>query len=74
MRKLTHEEFYTSTRPDVRHLRIFGRVCYCHVPSEKRTKLDPTGEKGILVGYNEVSKACRIFVSACRRIVVRRDV
>jgi hypothetical protein len=72
--KLTPEELYTGTRPDVSHLRIFGSVCYCHVPSEKRTKLDPTGEKGILVGYSEVSKAYRIFVPARRRIVVSRDV
>jgi hypothetical protein len=49
-------------------------VCYCHVPSEKRTKLDPTGEKGILVGYNEASKAYRIFVPEHMRIVVCRDV
>jgi hypothetical protein len=72
--KLTPEEVYTGTRPDVSHLRIFGSVYYCHVPSEKRTKLDPTGEKGILVGYSEVSKAYRIFVLTHRRIVVSRDV
>jgi hypothetical protein len=36
--------------------------------------LDPTGEKGILVGYSEVSKAYRIFVPVHRRIVVSRDV
>jgi transposase InsO family protein len=72
--KLTLEEVYTSTRLDVSHLRIFGSVCYCHVPSEKRTKLDPTGEKGILVGYSEVYKAYCIFVPTRRRIVVSRDV
>jgi hypothetical protein len=39
------KELYTSTRPDVSHLRIFGSVYYCHVPLDKRTKLDPTGEE-----------------------------
>jgi hypothetical protein len=72
--KLIPEEVYTCTRPDVSHLRIFGSVCYCHVPLEKRTKLDPRGEKGILVGYSEVSKAYNIFVLARRRIMVSRDV
>jgi hypothetical protein len=72
--KLTPEEVFTGTRPDVSHLRIFGSVCYCHVPSEKRTKLDPTGDKGILVGYSEASKAYRIFVPARRKIMVCRDV
>jgi hypothetical protein len=72
--KLTPEEVFTSTRSNVSHLRIWGSVCYCHVPSEKRTKLDPTADKGILVGYSKASKAYRIFVPARRKIVVCRDV
>jgi hypothetical protein len=72
--KLTPKEVFTSMRPDVSHLRIFGSVCYCHVPLEKRPKLDPTREKRISVGYSEVSKAYHIFVPPCRRIVVCRDV
>jgi hypothetical protein len=36
--------------------------------------LDPTTEKGILVGYNRVSKAYLIYIQALRRVVVRRDV
>jgi hypothetical protein len=72
--KLTPEEVFTGTRPDVSHIRIWGSVCYCHVPSEKRTKLDPTAEKGLLVGYSEASKAYRIFVPSRRKIIVCRDV
>jgi hypothetical protein len=56
-------------RPDVGHLRIFGCLTFSHVPSEKRTKLDPTTEKGILVGYSEVSKAYQIYIPALRREV-----
>jgi hypothetical protein len=58
----------------VSHFRIWGSVCYYHVPSEKRTKLDPTAEKGILVGYSEASKGYRIFVRARKKIIVCRDV
>ena len=36
--------------------------------------MDPTREKGRLVGYSEVSEAYRIFVPSHRRIVVSRDV
>jgi hypothetical protein len=71
------EEAFTSSRPDVEHLRIFECLSFSHVPSEKRTKLDPTTEKGVLVGYSEVSKAYqiyRIYIPALRRVVVRRDV
>jgi hypothetical protein len=53
----THEEAFTGCRPDVEHLCIFGCLTFSHVPSKKRTKLDPTAEKGILVGYSKVSKA-----------------
>jgi hypothetical protein len=49
-------------------------MTFSHVPFEKRTKLDPTAEKGIPVGYNEVSKVYRIYIPALRRVVVRRDV
>jgi hypothetical protein len=72
--KLTPKEVFTDTKPDASHFRIWGSVCYCHIPSEKRKKLDPTADKGILVGYSEVSKAYRIFVPARRNIIVCRDV
>jgi hypothetical protein len=72
--KRTPEETFSSTRPDVSHLRIWGSVCYCHVPLEKTTKLDPTTVKGILVGYSEVSKAYRIYVPTRRKVIVYRDV
>ena len=52
----TPEEVFTSTRPDVSQICIFGIVCYCHVHADNRKKLDPFGEKGLLVGYNETSK------------------
>jgi hypothetical protein len=43
-------------------------------PKEKRTKMEPTTEKGLLVGYSETFKAYRLYIPALRRVVVRRDV
>jgi hypothetical protein len=60
--KKTHEEAFTGSRPDVEHIRIFGCLTYSHVPSEKRTKLGPTSQQGILVGYSEVLKAYHIYI------------
>jgi hypothetical protein len=37
-------------------------------------KLEATIEKGILVGYNETSKAYHVYILALRKIVVRMDV
>jgi hypothetical protein len=58
----------------VSHLCIWGNICYCDVPSEKRTKLYPTTVKWLLVGYNEVSKAYRIYVPTHMKFIVCRDV
>ena len=53
----TPEEVFTCTRPDVSHLRIFGSVCYCHIHADTRKKLDPSGEKGLLVGVKDCAVA-----------------
>jgi hypothetical protein len=71
---MTPKEAYSGVKPDVSHLRIFGCLVYCHVSLDKRMKLDPTVEKGILTGYNETSKAYRVYVPALRKVVVCRDV
>ena len=74
MGRKTPKEVFTGTRPDVSHIRIFGSVCYCHVHADNRKKLDPSGEKGLLVGYSEILKAYRVYIPARRRIIVSRDV
>ena len=53
----TPEEMFSGKKPKVSHLKIFGYHVFVHIPKEKRTKLDPSGKKGIFVGYCEVFKA-----------------
>jgi hypothetical protein len=45
-----------------------------HVPSKKRTKLEPTAEKGIFVSYSKTSKDFHIYIPSLRKTVVQRDV
>jgi hypothetical protein len=71
---VTPEEAFTRKKPNINHLKIFGCVAYCHIPAEKRTKLDPTTEKGILVGYTETSKAYKIYIPTIKKIDLRKDV
>ena len=66
----TLEEVFTGIRLDVSH----GSVCYCHVHADNRKKLDPSGEKELLVGYGKISKAYKVYIPARRRIIVSRDV
>ena len=49
----TPEEMFTGKKPEVSHFCIFGCLTFSHVPFEKRTKLEPTTERGIFVGYDE---------------------
>jgi hypothetical protein len=70
----TPEEVFTGKRPEIGHLRIFRCLVYCHVPLERRTKLEAIAEKGICVGYNKNSKAYRVYIPSLRKTVVRRDV
>jgi hypothetical protein len=43
----TPEEAFTGVKPEMGHLRIFGCSVYIHVPKAKRTKLEPSGRKGV---------------------------
>ena len=47
---------------------------YVHIPKEKRTKLDPYGNKGIFFGCCELSKSFRIYISRFHHIEISRDV
>ena len=70
----TLEEMFTGKKTEVSHLKIFGRPVFIHIPKEKRNKLDPSGKKGIFVGYCEVSKAFRIYIPGQHHIEIGRDV
>lgn len=71
---MTPEEAFSGIKPDISHLRIFGCPVYIHVPKEKRTKLEPSGKKGIFVGYSESSKAYIIYIPGQKQIEISRDV
>ena len=70
----TQEEMFTRENPEVSPLKIFGCLVYIHIPKEKRTKLDPSGKKGLFVGYSEQSKAYRIYIPVYHQIELSRDV
>ena len=41
------EEMFSRKMPEIGHFCIFGCLTYSHVPSEKRTNLEATRERGI---------------------------
>ena len=67
------EEYFSGEKPIVIHLRIFAFLVYIDVPKEKMTKLDPSGRKGIFVGYIDTSKANRIYFRGFKKTDISRD-
>jgi len=65
---------WSSVRPTAKHLKVFGSLCYFHMPSAKRGKLDERAEKGILVGYTAESKGYRIYNLNRAKIHISKDV
>ena len=74
MEDKTPEEAFTGVKPKVSHFRIFGCPVYIHVSIEKMTKLEPFSRKGLFVGYNETSKAYRVYIPKKRKTIVSKDV
>jgi len=70
----TPKELFTGKKLEVSHLRIFGCLVYVHIPKEKRSKLDPSGKKGIFVGYSDSSKGYRVHFPGLNKIEVSPDV
>jgi hypothetical protein len=69
----TLEGMFTRKKTEVSHLKIFGCPIFIHILKEKRSKMEPSGKKGIFVGYCEVSKAFKIYIPGHRHIEINRD-
>ncbi|KAG7548326.1 Integrase catalytic core [Arabidopsis suecica] len=66
-------EMVHGKKPTVKHLRIFGSVCYVHVFDSQRTKLEAKAKKCIFVGYDEQRKGWRCMDPETHKYVVSRD-
>jgi len=70
----TPEEMWTSKKPNLKHLRIFGCKAMAHIPTEKRQKWDQKSRECIFVGYLENSKGYRLFDIKTNKVFKSRDV
>ena len=71
---ITPEEAFTNVKPDMSHMKVFGCVCYVHIPDEKRRKLDPKAEKCVFLGYASESKGYRCYNPSTKKFQISRDV
>lgn len=72
---VTAYEKWFSSKPQVKHLRIFGCDAYMHVPKESQTsKYNPRSKKLLFVGYDGESKNYRLFDVSTQKIHISSDV
>ncbi|KAD2392837.1 hypothetical protein E3N88_39814 [Mikania micrantha] len=74
LKDATPFEALKGTKPDLRHLKVFGCIAYAKVPSNHLTKLDDISVKMVYLGVEEGSKAYRLFDPITKRICISRDV
>jgi transposase InsO family protein len=67
------EAIWFGHTPSVKHLRVFGCLCYKHVPDQKREKLDDKSEPMILVGYHTAG-SYKLYNPVNQKITTSRDV
>ncbi|KAG8503616.1 hypothetical protein CXB51_001792 [Gossypium anomalum] len=67
-------EAWFGFKPSLVHLKVFGCLCYSHVPAVKRDELSKRSLPGILVGYNTVKKGYRILDPLTNKVHMSRDV
>ena len=68
------QEVWTSKKPSLSHLRVFGCDAFVHVPKEKRTKLDSKFERCSFIGYKDGLKGYRIWNLEIRKVMYNIDV
>ncbi|KAG2957085.1 hypothetical protein PC118_g24186 [Phytophthora cactorum] len=74
--KIEHKtpfEIVYKSKPSVKHMRVFGCRTYILTPKEKRLKWDPKARAGIFLGYEEVSKAYRLYDIKAGQVVINVD-
>nr|KYP60023.1 Retrovirus-related Pol polyprotein from transposon TNT 1-94 [Cajanus cajan] len=74
VRDKTPIEAWSGKKPSAKHLRVFGSICYIHVPDEKRHKLEDKTVRGIFLGYNSQSKGYRVYNLQTKKLTISRDI
>ena len=70
---ISPEEAWTGAKSSVTHLRIFGSICYKHVPDQLRRKLDDKDMPHILIGYHSTG-GYKLYDPGSGQVSISRDV
>ncbi|KXJ72145.1 hypothetical protein RP20_CCG018741 [Aedes albopictus] len=70
----TPEEMWSGKKPSLAHVRVFGSSVMAHIPKQKRKKWDAKAHECILTGFDEDTKAYRLWDPKAKQVIKRRDV
>lgn len=70
---ITPEEAWSGIKPDVSQFKIFGSLCYKHVPDQLRSKFDDKSEVKVFLRYHPTG-AYKLYDPRSNKIMVSRDV
>ena len=73
LKDLTPYEALFNRKPSVKHLRIFGCLCFAHIPKDERSKLDPKSRKCVFLGYSSRSKGYRVYDLEKKKTIISRN-
>lgn len=74
LKSKTPQEAWTTYKPSVGHLRVFGCIAYAKVPEANRTKLEDKGVKCILIGYRDWTMGYKLYNPVTQKVIYSRDV
>lgn len=75
LEKITpQEEAWCGVKPLISHLKVCESVAYAHIPDQRRTKLDDKSMKLLFIGYDEKSKAYKLYDPINKKVHISCDV
>ena len=70
---VTPEEAWSGIKPCVKHLRVFGSLCFRHIPDQLRRKLDDKAQAVVMVGYHSTG-SYKLYDPIEKKIMFSKDV
>ena len=66
-------ECWLGEKPDVWNLKVFGCICFVHMPDNLKKKLDPKSTKAMFVGYPLGMKGHKLYDLSSKLFIRSRN-
>ena len=70
---LPYEKLW-GRKPTLSYFKVFGNLCYVHVPAKTRHKMDSRSTKCVFLGYPDERKSYKCYDPSTKKVYVSRDV